>query len=62
MGVENKSASIWNRNFNKELKRFSEKNIYLAKNYVKYQGENMILNDVAEALSYKEVSRILRLP
>jgi predicted AAA+ superfamily ATPase len=57
-GVEIKSSSTWNKSFKKELKRFSEKNIQLAKSYVVYSGEAMVFSDGVEALSFLNVADI----
>jgi len=57
-GVEIKSSSTWNKSFKKELKRFSEKNIQLAKSYVVYSGEAMVFSDGVEALSFMNVADI----
>lgn len=57
-GVEIKSSSTWNKSFKKELKRFSGKNIQLAKSYVVYSGEAMAFSDGVEALSFMNVADI----
>jgi len=57
-GIEVKSSSTWNKSFKKELKRFSEKNIQLAKSYVVYSGEAMVFSDGVEVLSFKNVADI----
>ena len=57
-GIEVKSSSTWNKSFKKELKRFSEKNIQLAKSYVVYSGEAMVFSDGVEVLSFKNIADI----
>ena len=59
-GVEIKSSSTWNKSFKKELKRFSEMNIQLAKSYVVYSGEAMVFSDGVEALSFMNVADIFK--
>lgn len=57
-GVEIKSSSTWNSSFKKELMRFSEKNIQLAKSYVIYNGDARAHSDGVEALSFMKVADI----
>lgn len=59
LGVEIKSASTWNASFKRALQQFDQKLNPLARRAVVYSGDTIEYNDGIQALSFKEVGRLI---